>query len=133
MPFLIWLFLFLLAILVLTWVFFAVALNQAIQSRLEAMSQTRFRRVFVIWLIVAVLLVGGWIIGMSWPPTMENIGALLTSPIGMIPVVIVAAMLAASFVPFWKESKRRQNLIEHGAPKRQELQDQGHGRIRSEA
>jgi hypothetical protein len=65
--FLIWLAVFLLAIGVLTNVLVATAIDEDIQGRLAPMSDGKFRRTFVAWSIIMVLVDIGWVIWMSWP------------------------------------------------------------------
>jgi hypothetical protein len=105
--FLIWLAVFLLAIGVLTNVLVATAINEDIQGRLAPMSDSKFRRTFVAWSIIMVLVGIGWVIWMSWPPSVQNVMTFLSSPILVLPWVLPAAVYGASIVPFWKESKRR--------------------------
>ncbi len=111
--FLIWLALFLLAVMVLTNVLLAVAFNQAIQGWLAPMSQREFKRTVATWSVLAFVLVVAWVIGMSWPPTAGNVIDFLTSfasPIQMLPWILPAAVWSVPFVAFWKESKRRRQV-----------------------
>jgi|GEM_PF-6057085 len=116
--FVIWLAAFLLAIGVLTNVLTAVAIKEEIQGWLAPMSDRGFRRTFVTWSVIMVLLGIGWLILMSWPPSVENVIAFLANPFLVLPWVLPASLYVASLVPFWKESKRRKQTGGHSQTER---------------
>ena len=106
--FLIWLFLFVLGVIAFKWILMMTGVRVFVQDMLEHQSEANVKKFFVIYSIIALIFVGGQVIGFAWPPTLEHILGLFKNWYVLLaiafPAVIILSPLLICF-DLWRARK----------------------------